>query len=86
MRVDLAAFRRSMSIFAIALAAVVFSTAPALAGGPLTPQDILGLKSISAAEISPDGSWSACTVRVPRAPGDTPGGDYQELHVVSTRT
>ena len=86
MRVNVVAIRRSMSIFAIALAMVAFSAAPTFAADPLTPQDILGLKTISAAEISPDGSWIACTIRVPRVPGDKPGGDYQELHVVSTKT
>ncbi len=59
---------------------------PLLAAPPLSPEDVLSLKTAGSVEVSPDGRWVAYTVRVPRAADDKPGGDYQELHVVSVET
>ena len=50
------------------------------------PEDLLRMKSVRTAEISPDGQWIAYTVSVPREPGDAPGGAYDELYVASTAT
>ena len=74
------------SALALTVALTIGFAVPALSAGPVTPKDILGMKSVSSAEISPGGEWIAYTVRVPRAPGDKPGADYQELHLVSTTT
>jgi len=71
---------------ALAVALAILFATPALSVGPVTPEDILAMKNVSSAEISPGGEWIAYTVRVPRVPGDKPGADYQELHLASTRT
>ncbi|MFQ5604595.1 MAG: prolyl oligopeptidase family serine peptidase [bacterium] len=52
----------------------------------LSPADLLKLKSVSSAEISPDGNWIAYTLRVPRTADDQPGGAYSELHLLSVKT
>ena len=51
-----------------------------------TAEDLLNMKYVTSAEISPDGKWIAYTVRVPRKATDKPGGAYSELHVLSTET
>jgi len=56
------------------------------AADALSPQDVLNLKSVSAAEISPNGEFIAYTVRVPRQPDAEPGGAYSELYLVSVKT
>ncbi len=71
---------------ALAVAFALFSAGPALPAGPVTPEDVLGIKSVASAEIDAGGDWIAYTVRVPRTPGDKPGAGYQELHIASTRT
>ncbi len=53
---------------------------------PLTPEDVLTMKTVSDAQISPDGQWIAYTVRVPRALTEKPGTAYSELYLVSTNT
>ena len=52
----------------------------------LTPKDILMMKRVSSAVISPNGEWIAYTVSVPREAMDKPGSAYSELYVVSTKT
>lgn len=51
----------------------------------LTPADLLSVRSVSSAEISPDGELVAYTVSVPRQPADEPGGAYGELHLFSLK-
>lgn len=55
----------------------------ALARDVFTPEDLLRLKYVTSAKISPDGHWIAYTIRVPRKAADEPGGAYSELHLVS---
>ncbi len=52
----------------------------------LTPQELLQLKIVSGAAVSPDGQYIAYTVRVPRAPDDEPGRAYNELYVFSVKS
>ncbi|MFC1565685.1 S9 family peptidase [Candidatus Neomarinimicrobiota bacterium] len=54
-----------------------------LAQEPLSPNDVLQLKSVNNAIISPNGQWVAYTVRVPRTLSDEPGDAYYELHLMS---
>lgn len=53
------------------------------AATPVSPEDVLSIKSAASADVSPDGRWIAYTVRVPRTAADPAGGDYQELWVAS---
>ena len=46
---------------------------------PLSPNELLNLKSCSAAQISPNGEWIAYTVQIPRKADDKPGNAYNEL-------
>ena len=86
MEKDSARLSRAFAAPALVIAVLAATIGASLAAAPVTPQDILGLKTVASAEMSPNGEWIAYTVRVPRAAGDKPGGDYQELHVVSTAT
>ncbi len=47
----------------------------------LTPQELLQLKMVRSALVSPDGQYIAYTLRVPRAADDEPGSAYSELYV-----
>lgn len=47
----------------------------------LTPQELLQLKMVRSALVSPDGRYIAYTLRVPRAADDEPGAAYSELYV-----
>lgn len=73
---------RLLPVVALVIALVV----PAAAAPPLSPEDVLSLKTAASAEMSPDGRWIAYTVRVPRGAKDKPGSDYQELYVASVKT
>ncbi len=56
------------------------------AGEPLSPQDLLSVKSVTQAQISPNGAWIAYTVLVPRAANEAAGRAYSELYLVSPKT
>jgi dipeptidyl aminopeptidase/acylaminoacyl peptidase len=51
-----------------------------------TAADALSYKRAALAKISPDGTWIAYTVSVPRKTDEKPGGAYSELYLVSVRT
>jgi dipeptidyl aminopeptidase/acylaminoacyl peptidase len=78
--------RRAFALPAFIIAVLAAALGSSRAAAPVSPRDILELKTIASAEIGPNGEWIAYTVRVPRAPGDKPGADYQELYVVSAQT
>jgi hypothetical protein len=50
-----------------------------------TPTDLLSLRGVSAAEISPDGEWIAYTLSVPRGAAEPAGTAYSELHLVPVK-
>ncbi|MFW5726167.1 MAG: S9 family peptidase, partial [Bacteroidota bacterium] len=52
----------------------------------LTPQNIFDLQSVAEVAISPDKSYIAYTVNVPRPFTDEAGGDYRELHLMDVST
>ncbi|MFQ5583946.1 MAG: prolyl oligopeptidase family serine peptidase [Calditrichia bacterium] len=65
---------------------IFLTTSILFANEVFTPQDLLSMRYVTSAKISPDGAWIAYTVRVPRKADDKPGGSYSELYVVSTTT
>lgn len=52
----------------------------------ISPKDVLMMKSVSSAVISPRGDWIAYTVSVPPEATDKAGPAYNELYLISTRT
>jgi dipeptidyl aminopeptidase/acylaminoacyl peptidase len=74
------------SLLAITIFLLVNPRAVTPNSGPVTADDILAIKTVATAEMSPDGRWIAYTVRVPRGPGEKAGGEYQELHLASVKT
>ncbi len=73
-----------MQIF-LAVALLEVFAAPAAAQSPLTPHDVARLRSITSAEISPDGQHIAYVLSVPRIPLEDPDGPaWAELHVTDT--
>ncbi|MBD3224340.1 MAG: prolyl oligopeptidase family serine peptidase [Caldithrix sp.] len=78
------AFKRML--FGLLLTAFLTMATTTLTADPLKPADVLNLEYVTSAKISPDGQHIAYTLRVPRDPGDKPGGAWYELHVVNTET
>lgn len=70
----------------VVLIACFIGSQDLFASEPLSPKDLLKVKSVTSAEISPDGSWIAYTVSVVREPSDPPGNTYSELYLVSPKT
>lgn len=71
--------RRNLALLLSAAAAFV---AAASSAGPLTVEEIVTLRSVATAEMSPDGERIAYVLRVPRRPYvDDDGPAYRELHV-----
>jgi dipeptidyl aminopeptidase/acylaminoacyl peptidase len=67
-----------------ALGTFLLLSVPAVAAQErvLTPDDVAALRSVTAAELSPDGMHVAYLLGVPRDPGvDPDGGAWTELHV-----
>ena len=52
----------------------------------LTAHDLLQLKMVSSALVSPNGQYVAYTLRVPRAADDKPGSAYNELYVLHLKS
>jgi dipeptidyl aminopeptidase/acylaminoacyl peptidase len=50
---------------------------------PLLPQDLLQLKAVKEAKISPDGQWIAYTISTPRQATDKPGENDTDLYLMS---
>lgn len=79
MQLNCATFRMLLTI-------LFFSACQVMAGEPLGPQELLNLKQVAEASISPNGEWIAYTVESPRQAGEAPGNSYKELHLVSVKT
>ncbi len=54
-----------------------------IAQEPLAPQDLLQLKAVQEAKLSPDGQWIAYTISTPRKATDKPGGHDTDLYLMS---
>ena len=48
----------------------------------ITPEDVVNLKLVTSAVLSPDGKTIAYTFRVPRTEDDAPGAAYSEIWVI----
>lgn len=78
--------KRNLTLLLLLFCFLIFLSNPLFAGEVLSPNDLLNLKEVAEARISPDGQWIAYTVRVPRQAGDKPGSAYSELYLVSVAT
>jgi len=61
-------------------------TQTGFASDVFSEKDLLKLKSVTSARISPKGGWIAYTVSVPRKAADKPGSGYSELYLISIKT
>ncbi|MCH8874194.1 hypothetical protein IH824_15725, partial [candidate division KSB1 bacterium] len=61
-------------------------TQTGFASDVFSEKDLLKLKSVTSARISPNGGWIAYTVSVPRKAADKPGSGYSELYLISIKT
>ncbi len=68
--------------FLVALALVTHASGVSADG--LSPEVVVGLKSVSDAVISPDGDYVAYVMRVPSGPDEAKGEDHYEIWVAST--
>ena len=69
-------------VLAAAIPLVCFSLAGAKR--PMTPEDVAGLHSVTAARISPDGKYVAVVTSVPRLPGrDEDGRPFTRLDLIA---
>jgi dipeptidyl aminopeptidase/acylaminoacyl peptidase len=66
--------------------AVIIPLVVLQAADVLSPKDVLMMKRVSSAVISPNGDWIAYTVSVPREATDRAGSSYNELYLISART
>jgi dipeptidyl aminopeptidase/acylaminoacyl peptidase len=73
--------------FTIYMVVLLITAAPlAIPQSVMSPADLLMMRQVGQAEVSPDGLWIAYTMVVPREASDEPGSSYQELYLLSTRT
>ncbi len=71
----------------LVLLMLLVSIAPViLAQTVLTPEDLLMMRQVGSAEVSPDGGWVAYTLVVPRPATDDPGSSYQELYLFNRKS
>ncbi|MEJ2055078.1 MAG: hypothetical protein P8X42_14250, partial [Calditrichaceae bacterium] len=82
MRFYFRSYNHCIIVFIFLLTAI-FST---LDAETLQPKELLNLKSVTSAVISPNGRYAAYTVRIPRTADDDPGGSYSELYVIDLKT
>jgi dipeptidyl aminopeptidase/acylaminoacyl peptidase len=76
--------RSTARVFVLTLAVLLLAPCLVLAADKLTAHDLLRIKSVTDAKISPDGKHVAYVLSVPRDPfQDKDGHAYAELHVVS---
>ncbi|HGY54828.1 MAG TPA: S9 family peptidase [Caldithrix abyssi] len=79
--------RKRLTLFLlIFFSPVVFLPALTYAAANFSAQDLLSMKYVTSAQISPDGAYIAYTVRVPRAADEKPGYAYSEFYVLDVAT
>lgn len=69
-------------IIFLLLAGIVFTNAQNI----LSPKDLLGLKSASVAQLSPDGGELIYSVSTPREPNEAAGGAHRDYFVMDLQT
>ena len=77
---------RSIVAFGVLVMFGVLSAAEGPEPKTMSEWDVLSLRQVGDARISPDGGWAAYTVIVPRRADEEAGSSFTELHVVSIRT
>ncbi len=76
---------RKIQQFAVILIVfTLFSSLMADSPRLLQPDELLSLRTIGQAALSPDGKWVAYVLYVPRAAQDDAGSSWSELHLVSS--
>jgi dipeptidyl aminopeptidase/acylaminoacyl peptidase len=70
----------------LALAILLLFISFSLAQRAFTPEDLLKIKGVRSAKISPDGKNIAYTVSVPRKADEKPGSAYSELWALNIKT
>lgn len=65
----------------LSLSLLFFAVAISRASEILTPEDVVNLKMVTEASLSPDGKQIAYVLRVPREAGDKPGSAYEQIWV-----
>lgn len=78
--------RGNLLVPALLFAVIAFGLAlPVLAAVPLSPAELLSLRTTRDAVVSPDGAWIAYAVSVPRGAAEDAGPAWSELWVVSAK-
>lgn len=72
--------------FALIVVLVALQVAAQAAADVLSAKDVLMMKRVASAVMSPKGDWIAYTVAVPREATDKPGPMYSELYLMSVNT
>ncbi len=73
-------------LLAIAVLCVFLPASIIAASDVLSPKDVLTMKRVGSAVMSPKGDWIAYTVSVPREATDKAGPAYNELYLISVRS
>ena len=79
------AFRSLWIRFLWIAALILMVSRNAPAADSLSAQNLLDLKRVTSAVISPDGEWVAYTIDVPRKLDDDSGPAYSEMHLYSIK-
>lgn len=77
---------KRMRLWAIAVICVLLPATITAASDVLSPKDVLMMKRVSSAVMSPKGDWIAYTVSVPREASDKAGPAYNELYLISVKS
>lgn len=72
----------TLSIFFLTFLIQTVSLPEIISAQSIVPEDIAGLKTVSAAQMSRDGSRIAFTLSVPRTDGDEIGRNFSELYLI----
>jgi dipeptidyl aminopeptidase/acylaminoacyl peptidase len=70
----------------IVLICVFLPVSLVAASDVLSPKDVLLMKRVSSAVMSPKGDWIAYTISVPREASDKAGPAYNELYLISVKS
>lgn len=72
--------------YVVLIIILLFSLQLIARDGELTPEMVVGMKSVTAVDLSPDGNRVVYSVRVPRSIDEEPGTAYSELWLLDRET
>jgi len=75
--------KKTYTLIQFVLAVLLIVSTPAIAQDPLSPEELLKLKSVSIVQISPDSKNIIYSVSTPRGPNDKPGGSGRKYFIAS---